>query len=285
VSDIIPFDRQETITTSDAEAVVSPSALVDPQAELGPGVEVGPFTFIGPNVKIAAGTRIQNNVTITGDVELGKNNLVMPGAVIGGPPQDLAYEDAETKIIIGDHNIFRECVTVNQATTKENLVTKIGNHCYFMGCVHIAHDCVIGNNVVIANGSMLGGHVHVHDHATISGNVGVHHFSRVGAYSFVAGLCRVIQDAPPFMLHEGIPSRPRCLNVVALKRNKFSNGTIKKLNQAYRLLYRSRVGLDNAREIMKSKNELCPEVEHLFEYVECQNSGRHGRGRDQRKAA
>ena len=138
---------------------------------------------------------------------------------------------------------------------------------------------------MIANGSMLGGHVHVHDFATISGNVGVHHFTRVGAYSFVAGLARVIQDAPPFMLNEGIPSRPRCLNIVALKRNNFDNRTIKCLNEAYRLLYRSRVGLDNAREIMKNKNKICEPVEQLFDFVECQNNGRHGRGRDRRKAA
>lgn len=285
MSNIIPFDHSNSNDKHAKAPVISPQAIVEDGAEIGAGCEIGPFSVIGPKVCIAPGTRIQNNVTITGDVKIGKNNLLMPGTVIGGPPQDLTYDDTETKIIIGDNNVFRECVTVNQATTKEDRLTKIGNNCYFMGCVHVAHDCKVGNNVVIANGSMLGGHVHVHDFATISGNVGVHHFSRIGAYSFVAGLARVIQDAPPFMLHEGIPSRPRCLNIVALKRNDFDNQTIKALNEAYRLLYRSRVGLENAREIMKNKDINCDAVDHLFEYVDYQNTGRHGRGRDRRKAA
>ncbi|HMO14867.1 MAG TPA: acyl-ACP--UDP-N-acetylglucosamine O-acyltransferase [Pirellulaceae bacterium] len=285
MSEIIPFRPQLPLAEQLPDPIVSPHAIVDPKARLAPGTEIGPFSLIGPDVKIGPGTRIQNNVTITGNVEIGSNNLFMPNTVIGGPPQDLTYDGTVTKIIIGDNNVFRECVTVNQATTKENLVTSVGNNCYFMACVHIAHDCVVGDNVVIANGSMLGGHVHVHKNATISGNVGVHHYSRIGAYSFVAGLCRVIQDAPPYMLHEGIPSRPRCLNIVALKRNNFSSDTISKLNYAYRLLYRSRVGLESAREIMLNKDQMCPEVEHLFEYVECQNNGRHGRGRDRRKVA
>lgn len=268
-----------------APANISRHALVDPDAQVGPGVEIGPFTVIGPQVKIGAGCRIQNNVTIVGDVEIGKNNLFLPGVVIGGPPQDITWDGTETRIVIGDNNTFRECVTVNQATTKEDRVTRVGNNCYFMGCVHIAHDCVVGDNVVMANGTLLGGHAHVHDFATLSGNAAVHQFARVGKYAFVGGLSRTIQDAPPYLLHEGIPSRPRCLNVVALKRNNFSSQEIKTLNEAYRLLYRSRVGLDNAREIMANRGPLSEHVQHLFEFVECQNNGKHGRGRDLRKAA
>jgi UDP-N-acetylglucosamine acyltransferase len=154
-----------------------------------------------------------------------------------------------------------------------------------MGNAHIAHDCKLGNNIVIANGSLLAGHVHVHDNASISGGCGVHHYVTIGSYCFLATLSRALHDVPPYMLVEGIAAKPRCINIVALKRNNFSSEAIDSLAMANRLLYRSKVGLVHAREILSSKNQLTPEVEHLLSFVAGQSEGKHGRGREQRRAA
>lgn len=264
---------------------ISSLASVDRRAQLGANVEIGPFCVIGPDAVIGDGTVLQNNVTLTGKVTLGRDNMLFPGVVIGGEPQDVNYDGSPTEVIIGDRNTIRESVTINRATTKEDGVTTVGNDCFFMACVHIAHDCRVGDSVKIANATLLGGHVHVSHHATISGNAGVHHFTRIGEYAFVTGVGRVIQDVPPFLLVEGNPSRPRCVNVVALKRNNFSNDAIKRINEAYRLIYRSRVGLETAREVLKSKDQWCPRVEHLLTFIQYQQDGKHGRGREQARRA
>ena len=157
-----------------------------------------------------------------GNVTIGCRNHLYPGVVIGGEPQDISYRGADTKVVIGDDNIIRECVTINRATEKEDGVTRVGNHNFLMACCHVAHDCQLGDHIIIANGTLLGGHVHVHDHASLSGAVAVHHFATIGSYSFVAGVSAVRHDVPPYMLVEGYPARPRCINAVGLKRNNFS---------------------------------------------------------------
>jgi UDP-N-acetylglucosamine acyltransferase len=264
---------------------IAPTAHVDPRAELAEDVEVGPFTYIGPDVVIGRGNRIENNVTIKGHTTLGEFNHIHPGTVIGGEPQDLSYGGADTEVRIGNHNVLRESVTINRGTEKDRRITTIGDRCYFMACSHVAHDCHVGSHVIIANGTMLGGHVHVHDHASISGAVAVHHFATVGSYSFVSGVSRVLHDVPPYMLVEGVPTRPRCVNVVLLKRRNFEADTIRALSESHRLLYRAKVGLDNAREILRSKGMLTPAVNHLLTFVQGQQEGRHGRTRDVRRVA
>jgi UDP-N-acetylglucosamine acyltransferase len=264
---------------------IAQSAHVDPRAEIDADVEIGPFCVIGPHVSIGRGTRLENSVTLMGRCTLGAHNHIFPGTVIGGPPQDISYRGEDTEVVIGDHNMIRECVTINRATTKEDRITSVGDRCYLMACCHVAHDCRIGDRVIIANGTLLGGHVHIHSDATLSGGIGVHHFATVGSYSFVSGLSRVLHDVPPFMLVEGSPSRPRCVNVVALKRNQFPGDTIEALAEAHRLLYRAKVGLDQAREILRSNGKLVPAVNHLLNFVQDQHEGRHGRGRERRRAA
>lgn len=264
---------------------VAEHAVIDSRAEIDADVEIGPFCVIGPHARIGRGCRLENNVTIMGHVTLGEDNHLYPGVVIGGEPQDLSYRGSDTRVVIGHNNTFRECVTVNRATEKEDGVTSIGNHNYFMACTHVAHDCRVGGNIIIANGTLLGGHVHVHDHASLSGGVAVHHYTTIGSYSFVSGLSRVLHDVPPFMLVEGHPTRPRCINVVALKRNAFSADAIRALAEAHRLLYRARVGLDHAREILRSNSQLVPQVNELLSFVQVQQEGQHGRGRERRRAA
>ncbi|MEX2558686.1 MAG: acyl-ACP--UDP-N-acetylglucosamine O-acyltransferase, partial [Pirellulales bacterium] len=176
---------------------VGEHAAIDSRAEIDADVEIGPYCVIGPHVRIGRGTRLENGVTITGHVTIGQENHFYPGVVVGGEPQDLSYQGSDTQVVIGDHNTFREGVTVNRATEKEDGVTRVGSHNYLMACSHVAHDCRLGNHIIIANGSLLGGHVHVHDHASLSGGVVVHHYATIGSYSFVAGLSRVLHDAPP----------------------------------------------------------------------------------------
>lgn len=263
----------------------SDKSMIDPRANIAPDVRIGPFCVIGPDATIGAGTVLENNVTVRGRVTIGQNNHIFPGAVIGGEPQDLTYRGEDTQVIIGNNNVIRELVTVSRGTLKDDAVTTIGDDCYLMAACHIAHDCRIGNRVVIANGTLMGGHVHIHDDATLSGAIAIHHFTTVGSFSFIGGQARVSNDVPPYMLVEGSPARPRCVNVVGLKRHNFSPETIRALSEAHRLIYRSKVGLDNAREILRASGNLVPAVNYLISFIESQQEGRHGRARERRKAA
>ena len=259
---------------------IAATAWIDPRAQIDAEVEIGPFCAIGPGAKIGRGTRLMNNVTLMGNVTLGQNNVIYPNVVIGAEPQDISFSGGDTCVEIGDNNTFREGVTINRGSEKEDGVTRLGNHNFLMANSHVAHDCKLGNHIVIANGSLLAGHVHVQDYASISGGCAVHHFVTVGSYSFLAGLSRALHDVPPYMLVEGIAAKPRCINIVALKRSNFSNETIDNLAAAHRLLFRTKVGVAHAKEILISKNQFSTEVENLFAFMDKQQEGRHGRGRE-----
>lgn len=264
---------------------IASNAWVDPRAELDHDVEIGPFCTVGPGVKIASGTRLLNSVTLMGNVEIGHDNTIYANCVLGGEPQDVSYGGTDTKVIVGDSNMIREGVTINRASEKEDGITRVGSNNFFMANSHVAHDCKLGDHIIIANGTLLGGHVHVHDHASLSGGVAVHHYTTIGSFSFVGGLSRVLHDVPPFMLCEGTPARPRCINIVALKRNNFTPQTIDALAESHRLLYRAKVGLEPAREVLRGKDRIFPEVQHLLSFIEGQQQGRHGRGREFKRAA
>ena len=206
--------------------IVAPTAVVEPGAVLGPGVRIGHFSVVSAGAVIGPETVVENSVTIMGDVRIGARNRIFPGCVIGAEPQDVSYRGAPTRVVIGDDNVIREGVTINRATEKEDGETVVGSGNFLMACCHVAHDCRIGDHVIIANGTLLGGHVRVHSHASLSGAVAVHHWTTIGSWSFVAGVSRVLHDIPPFMLCEGMPARPRCVNVVALRRGGFASDLI-----------------------------------------------------------
>lgn len=264
---------------------ISPLADVDPAAEIGDGCVIGPFCVIGPRAKLGQRNTLMNNVSILGKVTIGDDNRISPGAVIGGEPQDISYSGTETEVIVGDRNIIRENVTFNRASEKEDGTTIVGSDSYFMACSHVAHDCKLGDRIVLGQGSMLGGHVHVHSFATISGCVAVSHYVSIGSYTFIGGSSRALQDITPFMLADGNPARPRCINIVGLKRNNFDRQAIKAIDETFRLLYRSRVGLDNAIEILRSKDLLIDELQYCLDFIRRSQAGRHGRGREKRKTA
>jgi UDP-N-acetylglucosamine acyltransferase len=266
-------------------ACIAASASVDATAEIDDDVEIGPFSVVGPKVRIKSGTRLINSVTVMGRATIGHDNVIYPNVVIGGEPQDISYAGSDTQVIIGDGNLIREGVTINRGSEKEDGITRLGDKNFLMACSHVAHDCKLGNHIIMANGSLLGGHVHVEDYASLSGAVAVHHYTSIGSYSFVGGLSRVLHDVPPFMLCEGAPARPRCINIVALKRHEFSPHVIDCLAEAHRLIYRAKVGLDPAREILRGNGQLVPQVNQLLAFVEGQQEGRHGRSRETRRAA
>jgi UDP-N-acetylglucosamine acyltransferase len=264
---------------------VHATAVVERGARLADDVRIGPFCSVSDGAVIGRGTILESHVTLMGDVRIGERNHLFPHAVVGGEPQDVSYRGAPTRVVIGDRNVIREGVTINRATEKEDGVTTIGDGNFLMACCHVAHDCRIGDRCIIANGTLLGGHVRVHSRASLSGAVAVHHWVTIGEWSFVAGLSRVLHDVPPFMLSEGLPARPRCINVVALRRGGFAPESIAAVTEAHRLLYRAKVGLDAAREILRSQGMLLPDVSQLIEFLAQQREGRHGRARERRRAA
>ncbi len=274
-----------TVPLAGRPADVHATAIVHPSAQLAADVRIGPYCVVSAEAVIGRGTVLENHVTIMGHVAIGARNRIFPNCVIGGEPQDISYRGTATRVEIGDDNVIREGVTINRASEKEDGQTTIGNGNFLMGACHIAHDCRIGDHVTIANGTLLGGHVRIHSRASLSGAVAVHHWATIGGWSFVAGLSRVLHDVPPFMLCEGGPARPRCINVVALKRGGFGREAIEAISEAHRLLYRAKVGLEPAREILRSQGMIEPAVEELLEFLAKQQEGRHGRARERRKAA
>jgi len=284
--DILPLKQPTSPKSTSPESCgsgkspkISPLAAVAPTAVLGDGVEIGPFCFVGPEAKIGARTRLLNSVTVIGNTTIGTDNVISSGTCIGGEPQDISYRGTATQTIVGDRNTIRENVTINRASEKEQGITSLGSDCYIMACAHIGHDCFVGDRVILGQGSMLGGHSHIHSYATLSGCVAVTHFASIGSYCFIGGCSRVLQDIPPYMLADGNPARCKCTNVVSLKRNGFQKDTIVAINEAFRLLFRGRVGSDNAREILRSKDLLLPEIETMLSFLDCSRNGQHGRGR------
>jgi acyl-[acyl-carrier-protein]--UDP-N-acetylglucosamine O-acyltransferase (EC 2.3.1.129) len=197
---------------------IHPTALIHASAKLAPDVEVGAYTVIGADVEIGAGTWIGPHVVIDGPTRLGRENKIFQFASIGAAPQDLKYNNEPTRLEVGDRNIFRENTTINRGTTKDQLVTRIGNDNLFMTGAHVGHDCVVGSHCVLANYATLGGHVVIGDWVHMGGFAGVHQFCQVGAHAFIANNTAVTRDVPPFVMAVGRPAEPHSVNSEGLKR-------------------------------------------------------------------
>lgn len=241
-------------------ANIHPSAVVDPAAKIDPSVTIGPFCVIGPDVTIGAGTEVGPYCMIDGVTTIGRDNRFYRYCSIGGMPQDKKYDGEPTRLTIGDRNTVREFVTLNTGTVQDGGVTTLGDDNWIMAYVHVAHDCHVGNNVILANSVQLGGHVHVGDWAIIGGLTGVHQFSRIGAHSMTGGNSSLMQDAPPFVLAAGNPCRPVGINVEGLRRRGFSAEAISALREAYKIVYRRGLSLDEARAELKARQQSEPGV-------------------------
>ncbi|MHC4975210.1 MAG: acyl-ACP--UDP-N-acetylglucosamine O-acyltransferase [Planctomycetota bacterium] len=260
---------------------VHPTAVIDPEASVHPSVRIGPYCVIGANVTIGEGCILHNHVTIEGKTTLGFENVIYPFAVIGAEPQDLKFKGDMTELIIGDRNRFREHVTLHRGTEVGGGKTVIGSDCLLMVGAHIAHDCVIEDQVVIANQVLLGGHTHVEFGATIAGGAGLHHFTSVGKFAFVGGLARISKDVPPFLVVEGNPAEPRKVNTTAMVRRGWDPEEIEAVRQAFKRLFRKhdqpmQVVMDDLRAIP----DQFPSVVKLCDSIERTQLGVHGRYRE-----
>jgi UDP-N-acetylglucosamine acyltransferase len=249
---------------------IHPTALVSEQATLGANVEIGPYSVIDGNVNIGNETKIGANVRILENTQIGARCELHYGAVVGGVPQDKKYHGEETKTIIGDDNVIREYVTINRGTAGGGGQTVLGNRNLIMSYVHIAHDCILANDIILASYTALTGHVMVDDFAATSGMVGIHHFCRIGKMAYIGGMSKVTQDVPPYVMADGNPCRNRALNLVGLRRNALSPGSIAALKETYRVLFMDKRGnLSDVIESFKESEEYSfDEVKHLVTFIE-----------------
>jgi len=231
--------------------LIDPTAIIDSHAELADDVSVGAFSVIGADIKIDAGTVIGPHVVIKGPTSIGKLNRIYQFTSIGEDPQDKKYASEVTRLEIGDRNTIREFTSMHRGTQQDNSVTKIGNDNLFMAYTHVAHDCIIGDHVIMANGASLAGHVHLNNHAILGGFTLVHQFTQIGQYSFAAMGSAITQDIPPFIMVGGKPTRPHGINSVGMERNGISAEDIRLIRNAYKIIYKMNLRLEDAIEQME----------------------------------
>ncbi len=255
---------------------IHPTSVVSSDVSLEEGVEIGPYCNIQGQVKIGAGSFIEGHVTIGsrhGIVEIGKNNHIAPGAVIGGPPQDISYKAEPTKLIIGDNNVIREFTTLNIATTKGSGATVIGNNCYLMAYAHVAHDCKIGNNVIIANNTNFAGHCNVEDNVTIGGVCGFTPFTRIGKHAFIASSSVSNKDILPFSRAQGNWALVRATNKVGLLRKGFTKEEVTNIHKAIRIVIMGSATLEEAYNRIEQECTPSDNIRYLIEFIKSSKRG------------
>jgi UDP-N-acetylglucosamine acyltransferase len=249
-----------------------PTAVVHPKAQIGDACDIGPYCVIGENVVLGPGCRLHSHIVIDGHTVLGRENEIFPFASIGLKTQDLKWKGGLTRTQIGDHNTFREYVTIHSATS-DGEVTVVGSHNHILAYCHLAHNVQLGSHVIMSNVGTLAGHVTVEDHAVIGGLVAVHQFCRVGTMSMIGGCSKVVQDVPPYMLADGNPAQTRTVNKVGLDRRGVSGEAQASLKQAYKILFREGLTVSNA--LIKIDTELpkSRELEHLLNFARTSQRG------------
>ena len=251
-----------------SKSLIHPTAVVDPTARIAADVIIGPYSVISSGVEIDSNCWIGSHVVLSGSIRMGSHNRIFPFASLGSDPQDKKYRGERTRLEIGCNNTIREYVTINRGTVQDAGVTRLGDDNWIMACVHIAHDCQIGSHAVLANNTTLAGHVQIGDYASLGGASLVHQYCRIGEHAFTAYGARINKDVPPFvMVCEG-KARPRGLNVEGLKRRGYDEDRIRLLKEAYRILYRSELSLDQAIEQMKQIESESDDVFRLRSFIE-----------------
>ena len=251
---------------------IHPTAIVDPGARLGTGVRIGPYCVIGGKVEVGDGCRLQHHVTIEGPSIIGAENVFYAYASIGQQTQDLKYQGEPTYLRVGEGNTFREFVTVHRGTAPESC-TRIGSRGNFLAYSHVAHDCVVGDAVIFSNNGTIAGHVEVGDCAVIGGLTAVHQYCRIGRHAITGGCSKIVQDVPPFMIADGNPARVRGVNQVGLERHGFADESVRRLREAYRLLYRSKKNVKQAVEEIRNTLWGAAEIEQLVAFIESSGRG------------
>ena len=246
--------------------MIHKTAIIDPKAKISSNIKIGPYTVIGPNVEIGDGTIIHSHVSISGNTIIGKENKIYPFSSIGNDPQDLKYNGEETKLIIGDKNTIREYVTINPGTLGGGGKTLIGDNCLFMISSHVAHDCLVGNNVIIANNVPLGGHAIIDDNVVIGGNSAVQQFTRIGKMAMIGGMTGVLHDVIPYGLSTGNRNSLQGLNLIGLRRSKFENKEILGLSEAYKEIFVTKNLTENISKLNGSFQDN-PLVKEVIEFI------------------
>lgn len=246
--------------------MIDPKAIIDPKAEIDEGVTVGPFSIIGADVKIGKGTTVGPHVVIKGSTTIGVDNKIFQFSSIGEDPQDMKYAGEETFLEIGDRNTIREFVTINRGTTQDSKVTRLGSDNLMMAYSHLAHDCQVGNHTILANAASLAGHVHVGDWAILGGFCCVHQFVHIGAHSFSGLGSTVKRDIPPYVLTDGNPAKPYGINSEGLRRRGFSDEALRKIKQAYKIIYKKQMKLVDAFDAIQEMSKECPELTIMADF-------------------
>jgi UDP-N-acetylglucosamine acyltransferase len=247
--------------------MIDERAVVAVGAQLAADVEVGPFSVIGAHVSIGRGTWVGPHTVITGHTRIGEGNRIFQFASLGEAPQDKKYAGEPTALVIGDRNVIREYCTISRGTVQDQGVTRIGDDNLLMAYTHVAHDCVLGNNIIMVNLAMIAGHVHIGDWAILSGYAAVHQHCKIGAHAFIANNTGVTRDVPPYVMAIGNPAVPHSINSEGLKRRGFSADQIRNLRNAYRILYRSDLPLAEAIEQLAALRDAQPELQPLLEFI------------------
>jgi UDP-N-acetylglucosamine acyltransferase len=262
-----------TAFSSMTETQIHPTSLVDPQAVVGPGVSVGPYAIIGAGVELGEGSQVGHHATLEGPSKIGPRNIFFPYAAIGFKTQDLKYKGEPTYLEIGEGNTFREFSTVHRGTGPGEK-TIIGNANLFLAYSHIAHNCVVGDHTIFSNNATLAGHVVVGDHVVISGLSAVHQFCRIGSHAIVGGCTKIVQDVPPYLIADGNPAHLRGVNHVGLERRGFSEGDVKALRRAYRIVADKTLNFSQAVEKIASSGDFAnPHVQTLVEFFKTTQRG------------
>ncbi|MDD5460180.1 MAG: acyl-ACP--UDP-N-acetylglucosamine O-acyltransferase [Methylococcales bacterium] len=247
--------------------LIDPTAIIDAHAELADDVSIGAYSVIGADVTIDAGTVIGPHVVIKGPTSIGKKNRIYQFTSIGEDPQDKKYAFEVTRLEIGDRNTIREFTSMHRGTQQDHGVTRIGNDNLFMAYTHVAHDCIIGDHVIMANGASLAGHVRLNDHAILGGFTLVHQFTQIGQYSFAAMGSAITQDIPPFIMVGGKPTRPHGINSVGMERNGISAEDIRLIRNAYKIIYKMNLRLEDAIEQIEELSENSGQVSDLVDFL------------------
>ncbi|MBF0296251.1 MAG: acyl-ACP--UDP-N-acetylglucosamine O-acyltransferase [Magnetococcales bacterium] len=252
---------------------IHPTAVVDPGAELGVGVRIGPYAVIGPQVVLHDKVDVGAHAVIDGRSEIGQATRVFSFASIGQDPQDSHYGGEPTRVEIGKRCAIREYVSIHRGTEGGGGLTRVGNDCMIMAYAHVAHDCRVGDHVIMANGATLAGHVEIQDYAVIGGLTAIHQFARIGRNAFIGGASAISMDVLPFVSAAGNRAKITGVNVVGLRRHGFSEEVIKAIRQAYRIVFRSNLRMEQAIEELERHLSSCVEIQYLLEFLQ---SGQRG---------
>ncbi len=248
--------------------MIHPTAVIDPAARLGSNVSVGAYSVIGADVVIGDDTWIGPHVVIEGPTRIGRENKIWQFASIGAAPQDKKFHGERSLLEIGDRNVIREFVTFNRGTDDGGGVTRIGNDNWLMAYVHLAHDCIVGNNVIFANAASLAGHVTVDDWVILGGFTLVHQFCQVGAHAFTSMGSIINRDVPPYVTVAGSFAEPKGINSEGLKRRGFGSDRILSIRRAYKTLYKSGLPLAEAREELARVSSDAPDVKLMLDFID-----------------